>query len=313
MKKIFRHPLILFSAIVFICYIIAEFIIRGEALNKISGGFAGWLFWGGMAYLLLCFFVLPLLQYISIPVWQDPDTLKDDIHTRNAYLKKYAQFLIKKVNTKQDSKLSDQISDLKQKLWKAERDPALYEAVCVSVKQVHKYLADETCQQIIHNYMRRTAIIVMISQKGWLDSSAMLIMQVKLIIDLCKALGQRPTWFAISGCIVWVITNSIFFALFEETEFFDEAFDHILPENLVNDLSSKISNTLAQGLSAMAIVYATGKAVQAHLLENKKRLSNKERINNRIEGYKEGIKLASSQAQQTFAGILLRVGNSFCK
>ncbi len=152
--------------------------------------------------------------------------------------------------------------------------------------------------------MKKTAVLVCISQRGYLDSIAMLVMQLRMVIDLSRCLGYRPSWFFILNCFVWIIVNSIVFALFDSTEFVEEAVRELLPliigESLGNSLPifGKIIGIAAQGASAMAIVYSTGKIIQLKLTGTQQRLTGKERIQLRVEGYKMAAQMLACKSSK---------------
>lgn len=297
MKKILKHPFFLFLLFVLICYFTAEFIIRGEALNRISFGTAGWFFWGGVAFLVFRIFILPVIQFASFPAWHDPNEFEDP-EKQHRYLRKYTNFLFSQFGKNPNPAIAESMEKLKIADRDSYRDPLKFrdEAIPIII-QIHRDIEEKVCGRIIRDYMRRTALIVMISQRGLFDSAAMLIMQFRLIIELSKAFGQRPTWISISSCMLWVIVNSFFFALFDGTDFIDEATREMLPvligENTAKGIPffSKVLNIAMQGITSMAIIYATGKTVQMHLLGRKNKLSGKERIKYRLDGYKEAFSI----------------------
>ena len=295
MKRIFRHPFVLFSLCVLFLYFFAEIIIRGESLNRISSGIVGWLFWIGIGGLVFWGLILPVIQFASFPVWRDPSEI-ENITQRIRYLRRYSDFLLSNFGRNPDPAIAGSMEKLKITVRNTKGDPAAFLAEAEPlVVQIHKDVSEKVCGKIIHDYMKKTALIVMLSQRGWFDAAGMLVMQIRLVSDLSKALGQRPTWISLSGCMFWVVANSFFFALFDGTDFVEEAasemFPLVLGENVVKGIPflPKVMDIVVQGAASMAVVYATGKIVQAHLLERKNKLSSKERIKYRIDGYKEAV------------------------
>ena len=148
--------------------------------------------------------------------------------------------------------------------------------------------------------MKKAAILVCISQRGWLDSAVIFVMQVRMIIELSRNLGYRPSWFFISYCLVWVIVNSIAFALFDGTDIVEDAMQELLPLTVGESIGKsfplfgKITGIAMQGASAMAIVYTTGKIIQRKLTGSNERLTGKERIQYRVDGYITAGKMLSN-------------------
>lgn len=297
MKKFCLRPTLLIAFFLLIAYVAAEFIIRGNALNQITFGIGGYLFWGGIALLLWCWILLPVFHLVTFPQWVDPDTFTDP-RAEYRYLKKMGKYYVKTYGRKCPEKLSGLISDLKRNL----HDPDLSSEARLNelrrlVPETHKRLG-EMSDRIISDYMKKTAILVCISQRGWLDSLAMLVMQIRMIVDLSRSLGYRPSWIFILYCLGWVLVNSIAFALFDGTDVLEDAMRDLLPlvigESLGKSLPlgfGKIVGIAAQGAASMAIIYATGKIIQRKLTGFGARLSGKERVRYRIEGYKKAAEM----------------------
>ena len=153
--------------------------------------------------------------------------------------------------------------------------------------------------------MKKTAILVLVSQRGWLDSTVMLVMQIRMIIDLSRSLGYRPSLVFILYCLGWVVVNSIAFALFDGSDILEDSLQDLLQlrlgESAGNSLPfiGKLVGIVVQGASAMALIYATGKIVQRKLTGSHERLSGKERIAYRLEGYREAGTLVKSLVNQS--------------
>ena len=295
MKNIFRHPTFWLSLLLLVAYICAEIIIRGDALNRISYSIGGFLFWGGIVLLVYCWILLPILRFSTFPKWIEPETISSRRAQIN-YLQKMGKYYVSIFRKKQPEEIADLIPELKKTLKSPPADFAEYhDKLQQLVSGIHSQLSENVCNRVVNDYMKKTAVLVCISQQGWLDSVAMLVMQVRMIIDLSRSLGYRPTWFFILYCLCWVFVNSIAFALFDGTEIVDDAMQELLPF-IVSETAGKsipilgkLFGVALQGASAMAVVYVTGKIVQRKLAGSQQRLSGKERIKLRIEGYKAAV------------------------
>ncbi|MCQ2377797.1 MAG: YcjF family protein [Victivallaceae bacterium] len=297
MKPLMKRPLVLIALLLLMVYVGAEIVIRGNALNSISCGIGGYLFWGGIALLGYCWIILPILRFSFFPEWIEPETIADPCK-RIRYLEKTGKYYLALFAEKRPPEIADLTDELKSVLGDPHSDAAEYQdALLRIIPEIHRLLADVVCDRIIRDYIKKTAVLVCISQRGWLDSVAMLVMQIRMIIDLNRSLGYRPTWYSILKCTGWVFVNSIAFAIFDGTDIVENAIHDLLPIVVGKSVSTslpivgKTTSILAQGVSAMAIVYATGKIVQRRLTGSRKRLSGKERIQYRIDGYKMAGKI----------------------
>ena len=301
MKKNILRPSFLLAFLLLTGYITAEVIIRGNALNQISYGIGGLLLWGGIVLLICCWIILPVLRFATFPQWLDLDTLsgRDEIR----YLEKMGKYYVNAFGRNCPDEIADLISELKKTLKNSKLSFSAYRNELKRiVREIHRQLTEVICDRVINDYMKKTAILVCISQRGWLDSVAMLVMQLRMIFDLSRNLGYRPSWIFMIYCCGWIIVNSIAFALFDGTEIVDDALSGLLPLILGESLSKslpfvgKTFNIVMQGASAMAKVYAKGKIIQRKLTGTKERLSGKERVQLRIDGYLAAVKILANSS-----------------
>lgn len=302
MKNFLLRPLFSLAILLLIAYCAAEIIIRGNALNQVSFGIGGLLFWGGIALLVYCWLIRPILHFATFPRWIDLENFTDP-RAEIRYLEKMGKYYVKVFDQKCPAEIVGQIAELKETLRHLNLDFADYrDALRRIVPEIHRLLSEVVCDRIIKDYMKKTAILVCISQRGWLDSVAMLLMQFRMIIDLSRNLGYRPSWVFILYCFGWVAVNSIAFALFDGTEIVEDAMRDLLPlvmgESLGKSLPlGKVFGIAIQGISAMAVIYATGKIIQRKLTTgSQKRLSGKERVQYRVDGYRTAFKMLPADA-----------------
>ena len=299
MKNIFHSPLFYLTLLLLMAYVSAEIIIRGDALNRISFGIGGYLFWGGIAVFVYCSVIHPIFRFSSFPEWVEPETISSS-RNQIRYLKKMGKYYAHLFPENPPAEIAGIISELKSVLKNAKLDLPDYRAKLLHlVPEIHRQLSGPVCDRIIRDYMKKTAILVCVSQRGWLDSTAMLVMQIRMIIDLSRSLGYRPSCVFILYCLGWIVVNSIAFALFDGSDILEDSLQELLPlvigESAGNSLPfiGKFFGIVAQGASAMALMYTTGKIVQRKLTGSHERLSGKERIAYRIEGYREAVTLLS--------------------
>ena len=301
MKKTINLILLTIAIICVLGYLSAELLIRGDALNKVFG-IGGWLFWGGVALLVLCWGILPFfsLFFGGFPKWTEPQSipLPSD---RLAFLEKYGFFLLHQYRDDPPKEISNDIQKLNEIFKINYTDSSEYlDALLHLVPEIRQTLIENVSNRIIRDYMKKTAIWVMVSQRGLSDSIGMFAMQLRLVADLGRLYGHHLSWVFMLYYISWILFNSFLFALLDSSDLLDDSLDDIISlfagEKLGNAIPfiGKGVGILMQGATSMAIVYATGKIVQKRLLGYTNRLSKQERFKYRLEGLKEAAKLYPS-------------------
>ena len=297
MKKKFNMFLVILGIICVFGYFSAEWIARGDVLNKVSFGVGGWLMLGGAALLVLCWGIVPIVSFLfgGYHQWIEPETITSESE-KLAFLKRYAKFLLRQHKNNPPREIVDGIRELKMIL---DREKDIGPDECMRqllhvVPQIRRTLIDKVGSRIIHDYMKKTAIVVMLSQRGKYDSIAMAVMQLSMTVELGKAYGYRPSWVFLGYYSGWIITNSILFGMIESSEMFEELFVSLLQQfasrlGKAIPIVGKAADITMQGITAMSIVYATGKIVQVRLLGNSRKLSWRRRIKYRLKGRKEAI------------------------
>lgn len=308
MKKRLNWIILFLAIFCLIGYFGAELIIRGDALNKVSFGIGGWLFGGGIVLLIICWGIVPIVSLFlsSFPEWIDPQTIPSS-NDRIVFLEKYGRFLLRQFHKDPPQEIVNDIQVLRE-LFAQKNSIAsdkYPEQVSLSVLQIRQTLVNQVSKRIIHEHMKKTAIYVMISQRGLFDSIVMFIMQMRLAAELGKVFGYRPSWLFLSYYALWVMVNSIIFALFDSTDTLDDSMNELIGLFAGEKLGKmipffgKASSIMIQGATSMAIIYASGNIIQRRLLGNTKRLPPKERIRYRLEGLKEAAKLYPSLLGET--------------
>lgn len=302
MRYLFRNPTLLLALLLLVAYSGAEIIIRGDALNKISCGIGGYFFWGGILLLVYCWILLPVLRFVSFPTWTDPEKLSYG-RERIAYLEKMGKYYLRLFKKDAPVEIKELIAELKKTLCNNYLFPKDYlNKLSEIVPEIHHRLLENVSERIIRDYMKKTGILVCISQRGWLDSAAMLVMQIRMIIDLSRSLGYRPSWVFILYSLVWVMINSILFAFFDGSDIVEEAETELLPLALGESASGalpligKFLGIAAQGVSAMAVMYVTGQVIKRKLTGNPVRLDGKDRVKFRIDGYKAAFDVLKAKS-----------------
>ncbi|MEG0144320.1 MAG: hypothetical protein RSA21_09545, partial [Akkermansia sp.] len=141
------------------------------------------------------------------------------------------------------------------------------------------------------------SLAVVVSRKGFLDSFIIFGLQIKLMIDISRNLGHKPSWAFILCCFIWVTINSLLISLLDEGDilgFIGSSGDELLGELLgVKTAETVVENIpflrtvgkqLMESTYAGGAVYVTGVLVLNRLMGESKRLTPKELFKLRREG-----------------------------
>lgn len=311
-KRILKHPFPLFFVLALLGYSLAEFLIRGEMLNKVSFGVGGYIFYILLALLFIRVLIVPFISFVFFPEWKEPEEMKDPSE-RLHYLEKYGKFLVERYYQKKSAKnppeeIAGDIKKLKGMLEPDDPGRKLKKLEPL-ITSIHSSLSEKVCDKILKDYMKKAAILVAISRRGWLDSLAMLIMQIRMVIDVSKTLGYRPSWIFILYCLGWILVNSLLFSLFDESGHTEKS-SFVNPFEIIKEFKI-LAGIGIQMVSSMALIYATGKIVQRRLLGQSEKLPREERIEYRKTGYKEAMKLISELGFKDFVDIFSSVKERF--
>lgn len=293
MSKLLKNPLLLCLLLLAGLYFLSGVIDAGKELNSIP--WLGWCFWGLLALVVIYFLLVPLCEFFYLPSWHDPAEM-DDLSEKNRFLKRYAKHLIKRFpENNVPDEIKDGIEQLRIQLGYQNPDMDKIEN---AISEIRKILADTVARKIIRSYMKQAALIVVVSPKGWLDSVALLLLQIKLIKELSSNLGYRPSGTFLFCCCTWCLSNSLIASLFDETNL-GENVAGLLGELTGEKIFSSIpgidwlTSNLMQLIYAATAVFSTGIMMQEYLMGDSRRRTVKDLLLLRLRGLKEGKELAA--------------------
>lgn len=291
MSKLLKNPLFLCLLILVGLYLLSGVIDAGKILNTLP--FLGWLFWGLLCLTVFLLIVVPVLEFLRLPVWRDPQSITDDTE-KSKLLKRYAKHLLKRFpKEKCLQEICEEMEQVRIQQGYVNPDMTVIEH---NIIQIRRTLTDNILRKVIHDSMTQAAVLVMISPKGWMDSVILLLLQVRLIKNLSGVLGYRPTGTFVFCCCLWCISNSFVASLFDELNLGENAaelFAQVGGEKLFSALPgiSWVTGNIMQGIYAVTAVYSTGIITQEYLMGTGKHKTLKELVHLRLEGIKESKSL----------------------
>ena len=273
-------------------YIMAGIAMRVDALNQCTWSLGGWLFLACAAVVAFAVVVCPMWCGIRLPEWRNPSAISD-LGARRVFVRKYAEAIVKHFGGSKSKGVGVEV----ERLYDAFVSPSGTEEYFAKLEDVtvaaREWLVGPVCDETVKRYMKRAAILIAVSQRGWLDGLAMFYMQIKMIGEIIGVMGYRPSWILRYKCYLWIAANSLVFALVQDVTELDSALTELIAalagEKAANEAAGgvpflgRIASSFLQGVSAMATVYATGRLAQRFLVGDRK-ASAKERIRLRIEG-----------------------------
>lgn len=219
------------------------------------------------------------------------------------FLERYAKSMLTRAagTRRENAALDERLSAVESALHEMNADRRLRE-LRKSVGTLRKFLCEDVCGKIISDHMKYSAIAVVVSSRGFLDSLIVFAVQLKLIVALSRALGHRPSWAFVSCCMVWVVSNSLISMIFDETDITESVLSSLgeilgaKSGGIFSEipLMKTAANLVVQATTAGASVYITGTLVRFRLLGNSSKKTMKDLLRLRLQGNKESAKLAGS-------------------
>lgn len=301
MGRIFKSPWAWFALLAVLLFLVSGLLMRGNVLNEsIPGNIFGWLFWSLCALLAWYFLISPLISFWRLPKWEI-DCSSDD-YTNLKFLKRYAEEISETAskNLKDHKVIKENLNQVERAL--NTNGEVQLKLLRESVSMLRVSLSENVCGEIISKYMKYAAVSVTVSQRGFLDSLIVFAVQVKLITELSRVMGHKPSWSFISCCMFWVLSNSLISMIFDDTEITETLLSSVSEvlglkaSGLLGDIPGlkAIANISAQAITASGSVYVTGALVRDKLLGDFRKKTIKELLGLRIKAYEESAKVAKN-------------------
>ncbi len=191
-----------------ILYFASDIYERGLMLNEATPwpflGYGLWLLIAGLLWQLL---IGPLVAFFRLSC-SPKRSLKDQLHRA-----------VRATRDFDEAEQGDPRRELHATLFKAERDElwstAKGRVQVLGLLERYRELTDKSRdeRELIRRYSVAAGIGVVFSRNSFLDGLILLVMQMRLVIDLAKSRGYKPSPVFNLCCLGWVLTNSLVMAL----------------------------------------------------------------------------------------------------
>ncbi len=182
----------------------ADIVDKGQVLNQLTPKpILGWVLWGLCALVLWWLFLYPLIQFCMLRSVHDaslgkrlklacarmrPYRGQGDSHPEQAAL--YDELCNACTNGREDDE--------------AVRLLVRYQAIGDHPRKARK---------LILRYSKAAGIAVVFSRNSLVDAVALAVVQMKMVIELARLYGYKPSPVFNTLCFFWVLAHSIIFAL----------------------------------------------------------------------------------------------------
>lgn len=188
---------------------------------------------------------------------------------------------------------------------------------CVrGLNETKKVALKAKADALIMQHCKAAGLAVVFSRNNLLDGLLMLIIQARMIVEIARLVGYKPSPVFNTLCGYWIVTNSLLAALFaqDSAEGVQDLFVSVVgdmvtePEELASDALGTLTcaytvGTLLEGITCGATVYVTGHLFLRQLNLEKSYPSScrlKELVSLRRAGRKEiGQELLKALPQMT--------------
>ena len=291
--------IIFWTFAILLFYFSADIIAKGQTLNEVGPyPILGWLLWGSLAFAVLHWFIIPILQFATL---KRPRQLTPQNQAKHAL--KHLRSLPKEQKSDEVNALIGEIESYLKRDMEQELQQALDK-----YKQYHD-LRNKRANAIIREHCKLAIMGTIINRNALIDGIIMLVLQTKMVVALARCYGYKPSPVFNALCFGWIIANSLTSYLLQDaadaiSESAQEMYSELaIEESCGIGLKSipfvgKFLSFLAEGILVGTTVCATGFIFRKQLQKDIPNTTNKERIQNfkaaRREGRKEAIIAISS-------------------
>lgn len=280
--------------LILLAYFAADIIEKGEILNALTPfPVLGYVLWGACALVLWVLLIWPVIQFIRLKSYRRT--------TPRKRLALTCKRLKKECGTEEKRAL---YKDLRFALAMGQ-----YDDHPDTIKLLEKY--EEICdtprkqaKRLINQYSKLAGVAVVISRSNAIDALALIILQMKMVIELSRIYGFRPSPVFNCLCFGWVVTHSIIFALFsndvvgaaadavggvvqsimQDPAFLQSTFSNAINKIPLVNIATAATKPVAEALLAAIPVFVTGR-IFLKQLEGEKREGYKDYLDLRKEAY----------------------------
>lgn len=255
---------ILMSVLIIACLIDIFNFVRGFFSNITTGNIVGGCVTGFFVLLLIIFVIRPIVVALSTPVFTldiVDDENKKKISRKNfKKLQKVAKnIILTNDNVSQDSKnkISTFIGNRKE--------------LNNILKNIYENEISKDIQKTINSASTKALITTAISQNAKFDAASVIIINIKMIMQICVKCGYHPTYARLSKLIVKVFRNALIAYAVQSLNLEDIIINGIdkLAKGALSAIPgvSEISKSLTQGASNALLTLRVGIITRKYLYE----------------------------------------------
>lgn len=256
---------ILMSVLIIACLIDIFNFVRGFFSDITTGNIVGGCVTGFFVLLLIIFVIRPIVVALSTPVFTldivDDENKKKKISRKNfKKLQKVAKnIILTNDNVSQDSKnkISTFIGNRKE--------------LNNVLKNIYENEISKDIQKTINSASTKALITTAISQNAKFDAASVIIINIKMIMQICVKCGYHPTYARLSKLIVKVFRNALIAYAVQSLNLEDIIINGIdkLAKGALSAIPgvSEISKSLTQGASNALLTLRVGIITRKYLYE----------------------------------------------
>ena len=255
---------ILMSVLIIACLIDIFNFVRGFFSDITTGNIVGGCVTGFFVLLLIIFVIRPIVVALSTPVFTldiVDDENKKKISRKNfKKLQKVAKnIILTNDNVSQDSKnkISTFIGNRKE--------------LNNVLKNIYENEISKDIQKTINSSATKALITTAISQNAKFDAASVIIINIKMIMQICVKCGYHPTYARLSKLIVKVFRNALIAYAVQSLNLEDIIINGIdkLAKGALSAIPgvSEISKSLTQGASNALLTLRVGIITRKYLYE----------------------------------------------
>lgn len=288
-----------------ILYFFGEIVEKGCYLNQVTPiPIFGYLLWLVAALFILKVVVLPICSFIRLT--------RAEVLTKVDLVKRLHKQLRARTNS-----LSTERTPLQQEAWEAYKDidttlklhhgsADLEEsAAALLEKYAHLDTYKTDADKVVMNYAKSAAVGVVLSRNSMLDGLTLLFFQMKMVIELCRIYGYKPSVVFNLACFGWVLFHSVVATIMQDaaqsagSQMIEPVIRKIVVEDSLLQVPAQFAATsivsmLLEGANAGVAVYLTGGIFRSCLDGKAKRLSSKDLVSLRSRARKDIFKAVLS-------------------
>lgn len=284
-----------------VLYFSGELLEKGHYLNQLTPyPVLGYVLWGVAALFLYLTLIHPILSFIRLT--------RSEEMTKKALLQRMLRQLKQMRNTEEGKKslnsaeVEEAYAQIDGVLKQFGADSDIEERSAVLLEKYgHLMQSSAKAKELIHSYSQAAGVAVLLSRNSLLDGLSVLLIQMKMVINLCRIYGYKPSPIFNMACFGWVLFHSVAAIVMQDLseEAAESIAEDVIPELLEDDLLSQgmteyfircvpgILAMVLESINAGAAVYITGRIFMSQLEKNQKRLTTKDLLSIRRKARKE--------------------------